>query len=142
MPTIAFLLSTSPNKIDPDGMHQFMELQTQIHALPTPIPLLPIPTPPHLLRILQTYATPPSPRPAPTTAQVPTLGLLPYVTSTAPARPLSAHVTNVLSDLCGSLKEVARLCETGGGRGVLGEWLGEEEGKGVAEFWEGEWIVE
>lgn len=29
-----------------------------------------------------------------------------------------------------------------GGRGVLGEWLGEEEGKGVAEFWEGKWIVE
>lgn len=34
------------------------------------------------------------------------------------------------------------LAGTEGGRGVLGEWLGEEEGKGVAEFWEGEWIVE
>lgn len=33
------------------------------------------------------------------------------------------------------------MAETEGGKEVLGEWLG-EEGKGVAEFWEGEWIVE
>ena len=48
----------------------------------------------------------------------------------------------MLSDLCDSLKEVIELAETEGGRGVLGEWLGGEEGKGVREFWEGEWIVE
>ncbi len=64
------------------------------------------------------------------------------MTSTAPARPLTTHVTNVLSDLCHTLKEVAELAGTEGGKGVLGEWLGGQEGKGVGEFWEGEWIVE
>lgn len=111
-----------------------------IHTLPTAPPLLPIPTPQHLLPILQTY-TSPTPL-GPPTPPVPPLALLPHVTSTAPARPLSTHTTNVLSDLCHSLREVARLAETEVGRGVLGEWLGEEEGKWVAEFWEGEWIVE
>jgi len=28
------------------------------------------------------------------------------------------------------------------GRGVLGEWIGEREARGMREFWEGEWIVE
>ncbi len=48
----------------------------------------------------------------------------------------------MLSDLCHALKEVAELAGTEGGEGVFGEWLGEGEGKGVWEFWEGEWVVE
>lgn len=163
-PTIVFLISTPSDKNDTGGMYGFMELQIlfatlihldhscrtltlhlhihRMHAVPTPPPLLPIPSPQHLLPILQTYTTAPTPSPrAPATPHVPTLALLPHVTSTAPLRPLGTHTTNVLSDLCHSLKEVARLCETDGGRGVLGEWLG-EEGKGIGEFWEGEWFVE
>lgn len=42
------------------------------------------------------------------------------------------------------------MASTEEGRGVLGEWLGGDEGggeegegggKGVVEFWEGEWVV-
>ncbi|KAL9074623.1 MAG: hypothetical protein Q9161_002216 [Pseudevernia consocians] len=139
-PTIAFLLSTSPtNRTDAESTYRFSELQTHIHALPTPPPLLPIPTPQHLLPILQTLTTSPAPPPPP--PQAATLALLPHVTSKAPAKPLSTHSTNVLSDLCRSVREVAELGGREGGGEVLGEWLG-EEGRGVAEFWEGEWIVE
>ncbi|KAF6233402.1 hypothetical protein HO173_008334 [Letharia columbiana] len=144
VPTIVFLLSTSEQS-DATGVHGFMELQTHLHPLPTPPPLLPIPSPHHLLAILRTYTTAPAPSPSPSPPPPPpaaTLSLLPHVTATAPARPLSTHTTNVLSDLCRSVREVAVLAGTEGGRGVLGEWLGEEGGKGVAEFWEGEWMVE
>lgn len=140
---------------NPQVNHKLLTQKTpSLHALPTPPPLLPIPTPTHLLRILKTYTTPPSlslclplairpiSPPPPIPVPVPTLTLLPHLTSAAPLRPLSVHVTNVLSDLCQSVKEVAELAGTDGGRGVLGEWLGGEEGRGVAEFWEGEWIVE
>jgi hypothetical protein len=63
--------------------------------------------------------------------------LLPPIISWAPPHPLSEHDTNVLSDICRSIAEVATLSETDRGRAVLRDWLG-EAGIGVAEFWEEE----
>lgn len=70
------------------------------------------------------------------------LTLLPHTTSTAPARPLPVHETNVLSDICHSLKEVAELTSTDRGREHLAEYLNEVNARDLGEFWEGEWIVE
>lgn len=63
------------------------------------------------------------------------------MTVSAPARPLGVHAMNVLSDLCHSLKEVAEMCGSEEGRGILGEWIG-REGEEVGEFWAGEWVCE
>ncbi len=54
---------------------------------------------------------------------------------------MSEHATNVLSDLCGSLRGVAEMAGTEEGGRVLGEWVG-REGEGVREFWGGEWVWE
>jgi hypothetical protein len=67
--------------------------------------------------------------------------LLPHVASTAPAAPLSEHGANVLSDLCSSIGDVARLAGTEDGRAMLESWLG-EEAKAVVEFWKDEWVCE
>ncbi|KAM0799114.1 hypothetical protein BDR22DRAFT_338551 [Usnea florida] len=140
-PTILFLLTTTSSQ-PPNltGLQSFMDLQTLTHALPTTPPLLPIPSPIHLLPTLRTYTTAPTPSVTPITTTP--LSLLPHLTTTAPLRPLTTHTANVLSDLCHSIVEIAVLGETEGGREMLGRWLGEEEGRGVVEFWEGEWIVE
>jgi len=52
------------------------------------------------------------------------------------------HETNVLSDICHSLKDVVELASTEQGREALAGWVGEREANGLVEFWEGEWIVE
>ena len=63
--------------------------------------------------------------------------IFPHVTSLAPSRPLSEHDTNVLSDICRSVSDVAALSETDQGQDALRHWLG-EAGTGVAGFWEEE----
>ena len=116
-----------------------IETKTRLSTLPTPPVLIPVATAEQFLTMMGRYAAPPPPLPR---AHVPTMqSLLPYVTSMAPARPLSTHGANVLSDLCHSLKDIVGLAGREEGREVLGQWLG-EEGKGVAEFWEREWLVE
>jgi len=67
--------------------------------------------------------------------------MLPHTTAIAPGGRLSEHATNVLSDLCGSLRGVAEMAGTEEGGRVLGEWVG-REGEGVREFWGGEWVWE
>lgn len=47
----------------------------------------------------------------------------------------------MLSDLCGSLREVAEMAGSEEGGRMLGEWVG-GEGEGVGEFWGGEWVWE
>ncbi|KAL2041553.1 hypothetical protein N7G274_005935 [Stereocaulon virgatum] len=144
-PTIAFILSDSHEShgsAAKTGMHAYMHLQTITHTLPTPPPLLPIPSPPNLLPLLLTYLTPASPHPfPPTTPQSPLL-LLPHTTSSAPSRPLPTHATNVLSDICHSLKDIIEMVQCERGRREMEEWLGRGEagGGGVVEVWEGEWV--
>ena len=61
--------------------------------------------------------------------------LLPYITSST--HPLSEHNTNVLSDICRSIADVATLAGSADGQLTLQDWLG-EDGLGVAEFWHDE----
>ncbi len=69
------------------------------------------------------------------------LTLLSHATSAAPARPLSVHETNVLSDLCASLRDVVDVASSERGKELLQQYLC-EEARGLSEFWEGEWIAE
>ena len=61
--------------------------------------------------------------------------LLPYITSAT--HPLSEHNTNVLSDICRSIADVATLAGSIEGQATLHDWLG-DDGLGVAEFWKEE----
>jgi len=147
-------------------MHGFMSLQTlsapshglalvptnqnrtifadgcRIFSLPTPPPLLPIASPEQLLPLLQMYiAAQPAAASTPLVPAVSPLTLLPHATSAAPARPLPVHETNVLSDLCSSLRDVVDVASSERGKELLQQYLG-GEARGLSEFWEGEWIVE
>ena len=66
--------------------------------------------------------------------------LLPHVTMSASEHTLSEHNTNVLSDLCGSLSDVATLAGSDEGRSLLGDWL-EAAADGVINFWAEERVV-
>ncbi|KAL8668954.1 MAG: hypothetical protein Q9168_006436 [Polycauliona sp. 1 TL-2023] len=68
--------------------------------------------------------------------------LLRQVTATAPMCPLSEHSTNVLSDLCHSVGEVAAMTASEQGMQVLEDFLGEEEAKNIESFWAEEWICD
>ncbi|KAL2058613.1 hypothetical protein ABVK25_001341 [Lepraria finkii] len=142
-PAIAFLLGNGQEDHGSagNGMHAYMQLQTLTHTLSTPPPILPISSSERLLPLLMTYIAPPQP-PASTPPLPSPLLLLSHTTSTAPPRPLPMRVTYVLSDLCHSLREVLELAQTDKGRETLGQWVGAGETRGLAEFWEGEWICE
>ena len=170
-PTIAFILhSDYPAKsvnaakrakttADPreTGMQAYSRLQLLILAPPStgistnspnktiqtnPIPILPIPSPSHLLSFLKSYTAPPRLPPLQQTPKKYALHhLLPHITTTAPARPLTQHTVNVLSDLCHSIREVAWICEREEGRTMLREWIGEKEADAVVAFWGDERVV-
>ena len=116
---------------------------SSIYAHPTlqPLPLLPVPLPAHLLPLLDTYVvaiTSPLTFPAPSNP----VSLLPYVTSTAPSRPLPEHTTYVLSDVCHSLSEVAAMTQTEEGRKIIRDYVGDSHSKSIEEFWGDEWVYE
>ncbi|KAL8802997.1 MAG: hypothetical protein Q9223_006325 [Gallowayella weberi] len=70
-----------------------------------------------------------------------TLTLLRQITATGPTCPLSEHSTNVLSDICHSIKEVAAMAASDQGMKVLEDFLG-EDAKKIEGFWAEEWICE
>ena len=134
-------MSISWRHTSPRHLEHYDSNSHRVHTLSTPPPILPISSPERLLPLLMTYITPPQP-PASTPPLPSPLLLLPHTTSTAPARSLPTRATYVLSDLCHSLKEVVELAQTNRGREMLGQWVGAGEKRGLAEFWEGEWICE
>ena len=105
------------------------------------VPIIQIPEPRQLLQCIGSYMSAfnnhfPVPRISARSI------LLPHCTSTAPARPLSEHDTNVLSDITHSISEVATLARDPRGKTKLQEWLGEDVGRAIEEFWLDEWYCE
>ncbi|KAI9698504.1 MAG: hypothetical protein M1836_004085 [Candelina mexicana] len=74
--------------------------------------------------------------------------LLPHCTTSAPYELLSGHSTNVLTDICSALGDLAAAAGTDEGKMQIKEYLedGQERGntdaEGVIHFWEEEWIAE
>ncbi len=62
----------------------------------------------------------------------PTRALLPYCTILPP---LSEHETNVLSDICSSLRDLADKATTAGGQAMIRDYLGAQSGNNAASFW-------
>ena len=104
-------------------------------------PILLIASAAQLLPLLNAYVAPAVPAhhvPAAPSSR----SLLRQITATAPTRPLSEHSTNVLSDICHSIGEVATMTASDQGMKVLEDFLGEEDAKNIESFWAEEWICE
>ncbi|KAL8749868.1 MAG: hypothetical protein Q9199_007428 [Rusavskia elegans] len=142
-PAIAFLLFVGSGQIpSSNSLHAYTTLQIWLHEMATTSPpILPIASPAQLLPLLKTFvaSSPPTHRgPAAPSSR----SLLRQITATAPARPLSEHSTNVLSDICHSIGEVATMTASGQGMQVLEDFLGEQDAKNIESFWAEEWICE
>ncbi|KAL8772499.1 MAG: hypothetical protein Q9194_004604 [Teloschistes cf. exilis] len=117
------------------------DLQISLHQLSVTLDLLPVASSAQLLPLLNTYIG--SSTLIHQTAALPSSRtLLQQVTATAPTRPLREHSTNVLSDICHSIAEVAKMSGNGQGRQVLEDFLGDEDAKNIESFWAEEWICD
>lgn len=67
--------------------------------------------------------------------------LIAQATATAPAQSLSEHTSNILSDICPSIKALEEKTRTEHGRARLHEYLDEHAVQDIIDFWEDEWIV-
>ncbi|CAO1598149.1 hypothetical protein XANCAGTX0491_001921 [Xanthoria calcicola] len=142
-PAIAFLLfARSVQSPASNSFHAYMTLQLWLHETATTSPpILPIASPAQFLPLLNTFVAPSVPtHREPTTPS--SRSLLRQITATAPACPLSEHSTNVLSDICHSIGEVATMTASEQGRQVLEDFLGEQDAKDIESFWAEEWICE
>ncbi|KAL8798364.1 MAG: hypothetical protein Q9182_006728 [Xanthomendoza sp. 2 TL-2023] len=140
-PAIAFLLfAEPPQSSSSNGFHSYMTLQTLLHGLAISPPMLPIASASQLIPSLNTYVAS-SVIKHPMMALPSSRTLLQQITATGPTCPLSEHSTNVLSDICHSIKEVAAMTESDQGMKVLEDFLG-EDAKKIESFWAEEWICE
>ncbi|KAL8730755.1 MAG: hypothetical protein Q9166_003825 [cf. Caloplaca sp. 2 TL-2023] len=141
-PAIAFLLFTEPpQSSSSNGSHAYMTLQTLLQELATSPPILPIASTAQFLPLLNDYLV--SSVPAHHMPVIPSSRtLLRQITATGPTRPLSEHSTNVLSDICHSISEVAAITGSEQGMKVLEDFLGDEDAKNIESFWAEEWICE
>jgi len=139
---VAFVLSTfaHPTFDFVNGLRAFLTLQLMIseHPNASPVTILPVTSPSTFISDLSSYAG--------TLHQYLYLNLsgcsartslLPHMTSSAPSHPLSEHNTNILSDICHSISDVAELADSEQGQFSLEEWL-EEAGRDVTVFWQKE----
>jgi hypothetical protein len=130
-----------------------VQLTPTLHSiltLPTPTPLIPIPSPAHLLPTLKSYistlTTPPA-LPLSSATANPHLHLLSLCTTNPP---LSMHSVFVLSDLFSSLRGMEVGTRSAEGRACVDDACAEGEeqrrgrliGREVGEFWEEEVILE
>ncbi|KAI4245922.1 MAG: hypothetical protein LQ352_006480 [Teloschistes flavicans] len=116
-------------------------LQISVHQLSVSLDLLPVVSSSQLFPLLNTYIG--SSTPMHQAVAIPSSRtLLQQVTATAPMRPLTEHSTNVLSDICHSIGEVANMSSNGRGRQILEDFLGDEDAKNIESFWAEEWICD
>ncbi|KAL9020609.1 MAG: hypothetical protein Q9185_002195 [Variospora sp. 1 TL-2023] len=141
-PAVAFLLannSTQSSSIN--GFHAYTTLQMMLHELSVPLALLPVASPSQLVLLLKKYVDNSLPGHC-TPASSPPMRLLRQITATGPSRPLPEHSSNVLSDICGSIKDVAAIMENEQGMKVLEDYVGEEDARNIERFWAEDWMCE
>jgi hypothetical protein len=67
--------------------------------------------------------------------------LIAQATASAPAKPLSMHDANVISDIFSSLQEFEQSTRTQQGQAKLCNFLDKAIAEDVVDFWADEWIV-
>lgn len=67
--------------------------------------------------------------------------LIAQATASAPAKPLSEHDTNVISDIFPSMKEFEEATKTQRGQAKLSNFLDKATAEDIVDFWSDEWIV-
>ncbi|KAI4146243.1 MAG: hypothetical protein LQ341_002143 [Variospora aurantia] len=137
-PAVAFLLannSTQSSSIN--GFHAY----TTLHELSVSLALLPVASPSQLVLLLKKYVDSSLPGHC-TSATSPPMRLLRQITATGPYRPLPEHSSNVLSDICGSIKDVAAIMENEQEMKVLEDYVGEEDARNIERFWAEDLICE
>ncbi|KAL8649798.1 MAG: hypothetical protein Q9210_004188 [Variospora velana] len=141
-PAVAFLLANNSRQSSSiNGFHTYTTLQMMLHELSAPPALLPVASPSQLVPLLKIYVDGSSPGHC-TPATPPPMRLLRQITVTGPSRPLPEHSSNVLSDICGSIKDVAAIMESEQGMKVLEDYVGEEDARNIERFWAEDWMCE
>jgi hypothetical protein len=104
-------------------------------------PAFPITDVSSLLATLNAYLTRTQPvsKPVPTPCML--KSLIAHATASAPAKPLSAHNANVLSEIFCSLQDFEEATRTQEGRVMLRNFLDPTTAEDVVDFWADEWIV-
>jgi hypothetical protein len=106
-----------------------------LQELPTTIPIIPILSPADLLPSLQAYIKDlEEPPQLNTSPPIPTL-LLSHATTAAPYCPLTAHDTNILSDLFPSLRALDKAVKTKEGKEILADYFEAETARRIIGFW-------
>lgn len=120
------------------GMTAYLKIQAWLLTSTLALPLIPLQNLSSLPKTLSSFhhsllKTHPVPKPV-----NPVLSLLPYCTTEPP---MGEHTANVMSDLTGSLKDLAIFTATEQGRRMLAEWVGEDKLEAVVGFWDVEVYV-
>jgi hypothetical protein len=104
-------------------------------------PVLPIPDISSLLPTLEDYLKGIQPSTRQFLEQPMFTNLIAQATASAPAKPLSEHDTNVISDIFSSLKDFEGATRTQRGRAKLYNFLERTTAEDVVDFWADEWIM-
>ena len=126
---------------DDSGLHGLMKLQLlllDIGHIPTLMAHSTDQVLPLLEKHIEQVKQPPQSASRPSI--LPT-ALVAHATSTAPAKPLSEHNANILTDLFLSIKQLEEGTRTVQGQENIRSYFDAKTAKEVIEFWEDEWLV-
>lgn len=157
---LTFMLSEKENSEAPlNGVHGFMHLQAlyvtfthfvtikladhSLSLLESDIPcsVLPVPNISALLPTLDSFLKGVQPPQNPPPKPPMSTELLTQATATVPAKPLSEHHANVLSDIFSSLRDFEEATRTRQGQSKLYNFLDRTTAEDIVDFWTDEWIV-
>ena len=104
-------------------------------------PVLPVPDISSLFTILEEYLNGLQPATRPVYRAPVVTTLIAQAAASAPAKPLSEHDANVVSDIFSSLQEFEEATRTQQGQAKLSKFLDKTTAEDVIDFWADEWIV-
>ncbi len=104
-------------------------------------PVLPVPDISSLFTMLKDYLNGFQPAIRPMYRAPVVTTLIAQAVASAPAKPLSEHDANVVSDIFSSLREFEEATRTRQGQAKLREFLDKTTAEDVIDFWADEWIV-